>query len=161
MSTHDTLGWSHQLVTTNGLLNGAATRGRPTTNGSSIAPPVHRARSPPRLGTLLPELVRSILDHLDSDTETLIPLDRRAYLSQESFKAPEQPPPDQAQAVANFRLTCRRFSELGALHQFARVTTRFSQKGFQRLENIAKRKHLAKNVRKFSYMVPYFYREGT
>ncbi|KAF2643162.1 hypothetical protein P280DRAFT_245087 [Massarina eburnea CBS 473.64] len=106
------------------------------------------------------ELLREILDHIESDPEKLIGLDRRAYLSQESFKPPPPPDRDQAQDIASFRLTCKRFSVLGALHQFSRVTTRFSKKGLKRLENIAGQAHLAKHVRKFSYMVPFFYVEG-
>ncbi|EON62619.1 hypothetical protein W97_01843 [Coniosporium apollinis CBS 100218] len=106
------------------------------------------------------ELLRIILDQIEADPEKLVGLDRRSYLSQESFKPPPLPSPNQAQDIGHFRLTCRRFSELGAIHQFARVTTRFSRKGFKRLENIAGQAHLAKHVKKFSYMVPYFYVEG-
>ncbi|KAF2205902.1 hypothetical protein GQ43DRAFT_361288 [Delitschia confertaspora ATCC 74209] len=106
------------------------------------------------------ELLRDILDHIESDPDRLVGLDRRAYLSQESFRPPPPPDLDQAQNIGNFRLTCRRFSELGAIHQFARVTTRFSRKGLRRLENIAGQDHLAKHVKKFSYMVPFFYVEG-
>ncbi|KAF2467149.1 uncharacterized protein BDR25DRAFT_292130 [Lindgomyces ingoldianus] len=106
------------------------------------------------------ELLREILDHIESDPEKLVSLDRRAYLSQESFKPPPPPDRDQAQNIASFRLTCKRFSELGAVHQFARVTTRFSRKGLKRLENIAGQEHLARHVKKFSYMVPFFYVEG-
>ncbi|KAF2231168.1 hypothetical protein EV356DRAFT_490707 [Viridothelium virens] len=106
------------------------------------------------------ELLREILDHIEADPEKLVSLDRRAYLSQESFRPPPPPQPDQAQDVGHFRLTCKRFSELGAVHQFARVTTRFSRKGLRRLDNIASQPHLARHVKKFSYMVPYFYVEG-
>lgn len=106
------------------------------------------------------ELLREILDHIESDPDRSIGLDRRAYLSQESFRPPPPPDRDQAQTIASFRLTCKRFAELGALHQFSRVTTRFSRKGLERLENIASQEHLAKHVRKFSYMVPFFYVEG-
>ncbi|KAF2867240.1 hypothetical protein BDV95DRAFT_631345 [Massariosphaeria phaeospora] len=106
------------------------------------------------------ELLREILDQIESDPEKLISVDRRAYLSQESFKPPPPPDRDQAQTIASFRLTCRRFSDLGAIHQFSRVTTRFSWKGLKRLENIAGQQHLAKHVKKFSYMVPFFYVEG-
>ncbi|KAF2007385.1 hypothetical protein P154DRAFT_541556 [Amniculicola lignicola CBS 123094] len=105
------------------------------------------------------ELLREVLDYIDAD-EKLIPLDRRAYLSQESFRPPPPPDRDQAQNIASFRLTCKRFSELGALHQFSRVTTRFSKRGLKRLENIASQDHLARHVKKFSYMVPFFYVEG-
>ncbi|KAF2021779.1 hypothetical protein BU24DRAFT_28591 [Aaosphaeria arxii CBS 175.79] len=106
------------------------------------------------------ELLREILDHIGSDPDKLISVDRRAFLSQESFKPPERPDPSQEYTIASFRLTCRRFSELGAIHQFTRVTTRFSRKGLQRLENIAGQRHLAQHVKKFSYMVPFFYVEG-
>lgn len=106
------------------------------------------------------ELLRDILDQIEADPDKLVNLDRRAYLSQESFRPPALPSPNQAQDIASFRLTCRRFSELGAIHQFARVTTRFSRRGLRRLEWIAGQQHLAKHVKKFSYMVPYFYVEG-
>ena len=116
----------------------------------------------PGILALSNELLRDVLDHIEADPEKLISLDRRAYLSQESFKPPPPPDPDPDQAlnIAHFRLTCKRFSDLGAVHQFARVTTRFSRKGLRRLENIARQEHLAKHVKKFSYMVPFFYVEG-
>lgn len=104
------------------------------------------------------ELLREILDHIDP--EKPIGPERRAYLSQESFELPPEPDPDQAQDIASFRLTCKRFSDLGAVHQFSRVTTRFSRSGLERLENIAGQPHLAEHVKKFSYMVPFFYVEG-
>lgn len=106
------------------------------------------------------ELLRDILDHIEEDPDKLVSVDRRAYLSQESFRHPPEPPPNQAQDIANFRRTCRRFAEIGVVHQFARVTTRFSRRGFERLENIAAQENLAKHVKKFSYMVPNFYVEG-
>lgn len=106
------------------------------------------------------ELLAEILGHITSEADRLISLDRRDYLSQESFKAPAPPDRDQAQTVANFRLACRRFSQLGAINQFSRIATRFSRKGLQRLENIAGQEHLSRHVKKFSYMVPFFYVEG-
>ena len=106
------------------------------------------------------ELLIDILDQIEEDPVNLVNFDQRAYLSQESFKLPEFPTPEQGQDLANFRLTCQRFSELGAIHQFARVTTRFSKRGLQRLEWISSHPQLAKHVRKFSYMVPYFYGQG-
>lgn len=103
------------------------------------------------------ELLRDVLDFIEADPDKLVSLDRRAYLSQESFKLPPHPAPDLAQVISNFRLVCKRFSELGAIHQYARITTRFSRAGFERLQKIASNEHLARHVRKFSYMVPYFY----
>ncbi|KAL0255124.1 hypothetical protein SLS55_009653 [Diplodia seriata] len=116
--------------------------------------------SPAGILSLSNELLREILDQIEADPEKQVTVDRRSYLSQESFKPPPPPAPNQAQDIGAFRLTCKRFSELGAVCQFARVTTRFSSKGFSRLENIAARPHLSQHVKKFSYMVPYFYVEG-
>lgn len=109
---------------------------------------------------LPPEVMRMILDCIEDDPEKLISFDRREYLSQESFRIPAAPTHDQAEVVANFRLVCRKFSALGAIHQFARVTTRFSRAGFNRLENIANDLNIAQHVKKFTFMVPCFYAEG-
>ncbi len=107
------------------------------------------------------ELLRDILDHIEADPERSVSIDRRAYLSVESFKPPAPPVPSQAQDIGHFRLVCRRFAELGIPHQFTRVTTRFSRAGFKRLEGICTNQHLAKHTKKFSYMIPCFYVEGT
>ncbi|KAH7405834.1 hypothetical protein DE146DRAFT_676482 [Phaeosphaeria sp. MPI-PUGE-AT-0046c] len=116
---------------------------------------------------LADELLRIILEHITTESEKLVDLQQRAYLSQESFGI-FSPEPDQAQNIASFRLTCKKFAELGIIHQLVlslhyqvpRVTTRFSRKGLTRLEWIARQPHLAKRVKKFSYMVPFFYVEG-
>jgi len=106
------------------------------------------------------ELVRAILDFIAVESDRSIDIDKRASLSQESFKAPPRPAHDQVVDIANFRLVCKRFSNIGIPYQFGRVTTRFSIHGFRRLEAIAERAHLAQHVRKFSYMVPLFYAGG-
>ncbi len=106
------------------------------------------------------ELLKEILDHIEADPERSVSVDRRAYLSVESFRPPTPPLPSQAQDIANFRLTCRRFAELGLAHQFTRIATRFSRSGFRRLEEICSQPHLAKHTKKFSYLIPYFYTEG-
>lgn len=107
------------------------------------------------------ELLRVVLDFIQADPDNVMNVDRRAYLSVESFKSPSPPLPAQAHDVANFRLVCRRFAELGIPHQFTRLSTRFSKKGFARLEGITDSSALAKQVKKFSYMIPCFYVEGT
>jgi hypothetical protein len=107
------------------------------------------------------ELLRIILEYVASEPEKPISLEKRAYLSMESFRMPPPPEHDQAQDLAKFRLVCKKFSDLGLIHQFSRVTTRFSRKGLKRLEEIAKVEHVAQRVKKFSYMVPFFYVEGT
>ncbi len=110
---------------------------------------------------LADELLRIILEYVASEPEKPISLERRAYLSQESFKLPLPLEPDDATTIANFRLTCKRLSNLGVIHQFSRVTTRFSRKGLDRLQKIATEPHIAGRVKKFSYMVPFFYDQGT
>lgn len=106
------------------------------------------------------ELLHDILDLIAADPEKLVSVDKRAYLSQESFRPEPLPSQDQVVNIGKFRLLCRRFAALGASHQFARVTTRFSSKGLARLEAIADQPHLAKHVKKFSYKVPYFCTQG-
>lgn len=87
-------------------------------------------------------------------------LERRAYLSQESFSLPASPSRDCAKDTASVRGTCKRLAEVGAVHQFARISIRFSQRGLDRLEQLSHWPHLAKNVMKFSYLVRNFYVEG-
>lgn len=106
------------------------------------------------------ELWLDILDHIEGDLDKAVGVDRRAYLSQESFRPPPVPALECMHDISHFRLTCRKWAEVGAKHQFARVTTRFSRKGLKRLEDIAGQPHLARHVRKFSYMVPHFYTQG-
>ena len=106
------------------------------------------------------ELLHDILDLIAADPERLVSVDKRAYLSQESFRPDPLPSKDQVVNIGKFRLLCRRFAALGAPHQFARITTRFSSKGLARLEAIADQPHLAKHVKKFSYKVPYFCTQG-
>lgn len=107
--------------------------------------------------TLSNELLKDILDHIESDHQRPIAIDRREHLSVESFRAPSPPPPSQTHDIASFRLSCRRFSELGASYQFVRISLRFSSSGFRRLEKICSSGHLSKHTRKFSYLVPPFY----
>ncbi|MCJ1319152.1 hypothetical protein MMC15_004485 [Xylographa vitiligo] len=106
------------------------------------------------------ELLKDILDHIEADPERSVSIDRRAYLSVESFRLPSPPRPSQAQDIGNFRLACRRFADLGIPHQFTRIATRFSRAGLQRLEKIASRPNLAKHTKRFSYLIPFFYVEG-
>ena len=103
------------------------------------------------------EMLNTILDNIESESQRYVSVDRREYLSVESFRLPSPPLPSQAQDIANFRLTCQRFSELGTSYQFSRVTLRFSSWGFRRLDEICSSDRLSKHTRKFSYLVPLFY----
>lgn len=106
------------------------------------------------------ELLKDILDHIEADPERSVNIDRRAYLSVESFRLPSPPLPSRAQDIGNFRLVCRRFAELAVPYQFTKIATRFSRSGFRRLDRICSKGYLAKHTRKFSYLVPFFYGEG-
>ena len=106
------------------------------------------------------DLLRDILDQIDNNPDLTVSVDRRAYLSVESFRPPSPPPPSRAQDIGHFRLTCRRFADIGIPYQFTRVATRFSPAGFQRLEKICSCPHLARYTRKFSYLIPDFYVKG-
>lgn len=106
------------------------------------------------------ELICEILSYLQ-DPDKLVTVDQRAYLSQESFRPPALPSHETVKAVGEFGATCRRFSEIAATQLFARVTTRFSEHGFERLSRIADSPRLARSVKKFTYMSPGFYVEGT
>lgn len=101
-----------------------------------------------------------ILDQLEADPDKLVALDRRGYLSQESFSIPPPALSEQARDLGNLRRTCHRLADLGAIHQFARWNTRFSHIGLDRLEKLAEQRHLSKHVRKLSYLVPNFYVKG-
>ena len=103
------------------------------------------------------EILINILDHIESDSQFFVAIDRRNYLSVESFRPPSPPPPSQAQDIGSFRLSCRRFAELGIPYQFAQISLRFSRAGFRRLDDICNHRHLTKHTRKFSYLVPPFY----
>ena len=106
------------------------------------------------------ELLKDILDYIEPDPEKSVSIDRRAYLSVESFRLPSPPLPSDAQNIGNFRLVCCRFAELGAPYQWTRVATRLCPSGLRRLENICSRNNLARHTKKFSYLVPFFYGEG-
>lgn len=119
--------------------------------------PLARAKMP---FSLPDELLRKILDHFVADPDKMISLDRRPYLSQESFATSESFMEDQMSDMSNFRLVCRQFNRNGVIHQFARLSTRFSLASFERLERIANHGQLAEHVRKLTYILPMFYSDG-
>jgi hypothetical protein len=122
-------------------------------------------KEPVTILSLANEVLDLILDQIEADPSKGVNVTRRAYLSQESFRSLPFPsfgaPSTRVQDLCNWRRTCKRFSEVGAIHQFARVTTRFSHDEFESLEWLANQKHLVHHVKKFSYMVPWFYVQGS
>ena len=110
----------------------------------------------PALDRLPEDLLKIMVEMIYEDSERFVPIDRREFMSIESFPPVE---PD-ASTLSSFRLVCRRFSELGLTYQFSRVTTRFSTHGLQRLDKISSCARAANCTRRFIYMVPYFFVEG-
>lgn len=106
------------------------------------------------------ELLRLILDQIEPDPDKTVPVDRRQFLSVESFDFPPPSTRGSLKDIGRFRLVCKRFGEIAAPLLFTRVAGRLSKKGLQRLEQLAEWRHLAQHVKKFSYLVPYFYGEG-
>jgi hypothetical protein len=102
-----------------------------------------------------------VLDFIDGDADRFIKPDQRAYLSVEAFgPPPPPPPPDAVETLKTYREVCRSFSEQGARFLFAKIAIRFGQAELERLENIAGSRHLASQVQKFVYMIPYFFVQG-
>jgi hypothetical protein len=115
----------------------------------------------PPMQRLSNELIRLILDQIEPDPDKTVPVDQRLFLSVESFDFPPPSARGSIKDIGRFRLTCKRFSDIGGPLQFTRVATRLSRRGLAKLELLAKWPHLAQHVKKFSYMVPYFYGNGT
>ena len=105
------------------------------------------------------ELLRRVLDHIQPDPERTVPIDDRSFLSVESFD--RVPPSDADRDIRRFRRTCKRFAEVGEPVLFTIVGVRFSKLGLQKLEELATWPHITRHVKKFSYLVPYYYPSGT
>lgn len=116
-------------------------------------------REPPIL-RLSNELLNAILKEIEPATNHTIAVDDRRFLSVESFDTPPTDLPNSVADICNFRKLGKRFAQLGAAPLFTRVTARFSEKGLNRLAQLANWPHLACHVKKFSYLVPYFFRTG-
>lgn len=114
----------------------------------------------PAILRLSNELLTAILKEIEPDTNKTIAVDDRRFLSIESFDSPPAEIPNSVANIGKFRRLGKRFAALGAPFLFTRVATRFSEKGLDRLEQLAGWDHLACYVKKFSYLVPYFYEEG-
>lgn len=112
-------------------------------------------------GALLPrELLRHVLDELEPNPDEPVPVDRRRFLSQESLDRPSPPPRSCIEDIANFRLACKQFADVGAPLLFTRVVTRLSKRDLKRLETLASWQ-VARHVKRFSYLVPYFFKNRT
>lgn len=114
-----------------------------------MAPPTHQR--------LPEELIENILSHLAPNPGQTVNEDCRRFLSVESFGPPPEIAPSAVQNIGSFRLVCKRFSEIAAPLLFTRVQARLSREGLRRLEVLSSWPWVARHVKKFSYMMPYFY----
>lgn len=105
------------------------------------------------------ELLRRILDQIQPDSERTVPIDDRSFLSVESFDI--APPSNADWDIRRFRRACKRFAEVGEPLLFTVVAVRFSRHGLEQLEQLAQWPHMTRHVKKFSYLVPYYYPNGT
>jgi hypothetical protein len=110
----------------------------------------------PKIFELADEVLDHILEQLVHDPERTITIDHRASLSIESFRPLPPPSPEEAKSIDNWRHTCKRFAKVAIHRKFSRIAIRFTEKGFKELLWLAGQDHLAKEVKKFSYMVPLF-----
>lgn len=111
-----------------------------------------------RLPTELVERILSFVEPGHHDKE--VDIAQRRHLSVESFEPAPVPSRGSVADVGRFRSVCKSFAEIGEPLLFTRVAIRFSVHGLSRLEQLADWTHLAARVRRFTYMVPYFYEEG-
>ncbi|ESZ99207.1 hypothetical protein SBOR_0414 [Sclerotinia borealis F-4128] len=107
------------------------------------------------------EILENILENLVHNSGKLIPIDHRASLSVESFQSMPPQSWEDTNITTTLSRTCKKFYSLLLGRQFARVSIRCSEAGFNRLQFLVKeRPRLAEHVKKFSYMIPVFYHRG-
>ncbi|KAI9650457.1 hypothetical protein NHQ30_000472 [Ciborinia camelliae] len=108
------------------------------------------------------EILENILEYLVHNSGKLIPIDHRASLSVESFQSIPPQSLEDTNITTTLSRTCKKFYSLLLGRQFARVSIRCSEAGFNRLQFLVEeRPHLAEHVKKFSYMIPVFYYRGS
>ncbi|KAI2406518.1 hypothetical protein LOZ63_005710, partial [Ophidiomyces ophidiicola] len=117
--------------------------------------------------TLSNELLLDILDQLAPAAAAAAAcpsIAARAALSLESMRPPSpslsSSPDDPRRAVARFRLVCRRFAAVAAAAQFRRVVVRFDAAALRRLDQLARRPHLARHATALTYLTRAFYVDG-
>ena len=114
----------------------------------------------PPIRRLPDELLMKIVDCIHPDHEKPVPIYARSFLSVESL---EIPPPSNADLdIRRFRATCRWFAEVGESALFSVIGVRFSKQGLDRLEELVSwEANVRKRVKKFSFLMPYYYPRGT
>ena len=110
------------------------------------------------------EVLALIFHRLQPDPDEPVPLYRRRFLSQERLESIVESTPstrDRLRDVGHLREGCWKLSKAGAPLLCTHVIARLSEKDLQRLETLADWPHLAVHVKKFSFLVPYWFINGT
>lgn len=107
------------------------------------------------------DVLREIVDYLDSNSENF----QMNYTKwpPKRYYPVRQPPGrgEEVKTIFSLRLVNRRFAEICASYLFRCVVHRsFNRKGFEQLQMLAEKPHLAAHVKKFVYLVPYRFVEG-
>jgi hypothetical protein len=107
------------------------------------------------------ELIERILNFVEpGNPDREVDVAQRRHLSVESFEPAPVPSRGSVADVGRLRLVCKRLAHIGGPLLFTRIAIRFSEKGLRRLEQLADWAHLARQVKRFTYLVPHFYEDG-
>ncbi|KAK6512533.1 hypothetical protein TWF481_001418 [Arthrobotrys musiformis] len=101
------------------------------------------------------DVLREVLDQLDPEYTDVT--------SRMKFWTPRKNDFGSQTVIADlrrFRLVCKRFAELGAQYLFRTIAHRYNSKSFKRLSDLADHPVFASHVKKFVYLMPYFYVQG-
>ncbi|KAK6538590.1 hypothetical protein TWF694_010168 [Orbilia ellipsospora] len=101
------------------------------------------------------DVLREVLDQLDPEYTDVT--------SRMKFWTPRKNDIGSQTVIADlrqFRLVCKRFADLGAQYLFRTIAHRYNSKSFNRLSNLADHPIFASHVKKFIYLMPYFYVQG-
>ncbi|KAK6508628.1 hypothetical protein TWF506_010709 [Arthrobotrys conoides] len=101
------------------------------------------------------DVLREVLDQLDPEYTDVT--------SRMKFWTPRKHDVGSQTVIADlrqFRLVCKRFADLGAQYLFRTIAHRYNSKSFKRLSDLADHPVFAAHVKKFIYLMPYFYVQG-
>lgn len=106
------------------------------------------------------DLLMMIVDYIHPDQEKTVKVYARSFLSVESLEIP--PASNAYSHLCRFRQTCRWFAAIGEPALFSVIGIRFSDKGLDKLEELVSwGPKIRRHVKKFSYLMPYYYPQGT
>ncbi|RPA75207.1 hypothetical protein BJ508DRAFT_380197 [Ascobolus immersus RN42] len=108
------------------------------------------------------DVLREIVDYLDASPENF-QMNYTKWPPKRYYPARQGQGNDgDSDTILSLRLVNRRFGEICASYIFRCVVHRnFNRRGFEQLQMLAEKSHLAAHVKKFVYLVPYRFVEGS